>query len=308
MQGLTAGKPLSSYSSEWRPLTQKMVAHNSSASMHSAPPPGTVFIPPGNFRFEAQGVEVEPGNGLSVTGNNSAGVDVQFPWEPTPRKAHDHNMTIGGLFGHGLYVDRYPVTCSQYASFLKESGYTPTDRHNWLRNWNHSSSHPVPPEGYAKKPVTYVSLAEARQFCAHHGKRLPQTFEWSYFGQSATAGEEYPWGKDDDPTRYPQLHTGRTIPGPEDVDMYLNGSSKFGVSDLIGNVWQYTSEFHDAHTSAVLLRGGCNYKPVGSGWYFPRAASLTKHGKYFLMSDSYERAGTIGFRCVADVAPQNITS
>ena len=29
---------------------------------------------------------------------------------------------------------------------------------------------------------------------------------------------------------------------------------------------------------------------------------LTPHGKYFLMSDSYERAGTVGFRCAVDAA------
>ena len=35
-------------------------------------------------------------------------------------------------------------------------------------------------------------------------------------------------------------------------------------------------------------------------WYFPAALELNKHAKYFLMDDAYERAGTIGFRCVKD--------
>merc|ERR1712228_95471 len=33
---------------------------------------------------------------------------------------------------------------------------------------------------------------------------------------------------------------------------------------------------------------------------FPVAYQLNQHNKYFLMDDSYERAGTIGFRCAAD--------
>ena len=38
-------------------------------------------------------------------------------------------------------------------------------------------------------------------------------------------------------------------------------------------------------------------------WYFPQARdSLETHNKYFLMSDRYERAGTMGFRCVVDAA------
>ena len=35
--------------------------------------------------------------------------------------------------------------------------------------------------------------------------------------------------------------------------------------------------------------------------YFPQALELNKHNKYFLMDDSYERAATLGFRCVEDV-------
>ena len=40
---------------------------------------------------------------------------------------------------------------------------------------------PVPPSGYAKKPVTYVSYSEAAQYCKHVGKRLPEAWEYQYF-------------------------------------------------------------------------------------------------------------------------------
>jgi formylglycine-generating enzyme required for sulfatase activity len=40
---------------------------------------------------------------------------------------------------------------------------------------------PSVPEGYAKKPVTFVGLAEARAYCAHHGKRLPASYEWQVY-------------------------------------------------------------------------------------------------------------------------------
>jgi iron(II)-dependent oxidoreductase len=75
------------------------------------------------------------------------------------------------------------------------------------------------------------------------------------------------------------------------------------VADLVGNVWQYTDIFEDTHTRAAVVRGSSNYYPDGSKWYFPPALELNKHNKYFLMDESYERAGTIGFRCVREAAP-----
>ncbi len=51
-----------------------------------------------------------------------------------------------------------------------------------------------------------------------------------------------------------------------------------------------------------MLKGGSNYRPGGysGNWYFPQALELNSHNKYFLMSDRYERASTVGFRCVVD--------
>ena len=74
-----------------------------------------------------------------------------------------------------------------------------------------------------------------------------------------------------------------------------------------------TDEYQDTHTRSVILRGGANYRPKSSIWYFPQTdgncatghCGMTTnivHNKYFLMNARYERAGTIGFRCAADVA------
>jgi hypothetical protein len=62
-------------------------------------------------------------------------------------------------------------------------------------------------------------------------------------------------------------------------------------------------EYHDAHTRSIVLRGGSNYRPQGSPWYFPNIPSLVTHNKLFIMKDRYERAGTVGFRCAADEKP-----
>jgi len=79
--------------------------------------------------------------------------------------------------------------------------------------------------------------------------------------------------------------------------------SPFGVADLLGNCWQYTSVFADTHTRRVILKGGSNYKPTiqgGHDWYFPQARNLSQHQVMLLMGDSFERAGTVSFRCVLD--------
>mgnify|MGYP002840441756 CR=1 FL=1 len=73
---------------------------------------------------------------------------------------------------------------------------------------------------------------------------------------------------------------------PSESFAHEGGASPFGVKDLVGNAWQYTDEFQDAHTRGVILRGGSNYRPDGSHWYFPQVRdSLATHNKYFLFSE-----------------------
>merc|ERR1712013_703603 len=161
--------------------------------------------------------------------------------------------------------------------------------------------------GDENRPVTYLGLSEARAYCEWAGKRLPHSFEWHYAAQG-NSSFLYPWGDSlEMGTNFPAQQHGRAIPGPAAVDAFgAKGESMFGVRDLIGNVWQFTDEVTDAHSRAVVVMGGANYRPDGSQWYFPNAFALNEHNKYFLMDDAYERCGTIGFRCAADAEqPQN---
>jgi len=173
--------------------------------------------------------------------------------------------------------------------------YHPKDDLNFLRDWKDGSY----PPGWENKPVTWVSQGDARAYASWAGKRLPHEWEWQYAAQSGD-GRLYPWGNDWDNSAVPLPDKSRTMRGPDAVDAHPKGTSPFGVMDMVGNVWQWTEEFVDEHTRGGILRGGSYYQPQGSIWYFPQAYKLNEHGKLLLMSDSMDRSGGIGFRCVVD--------
>ncbi len=196
-----------------------------------------------------------------------------------------------------FHIDRHPVTNAAFKRFLDDSGYRPADDHNFLADWKDGA----PRAGWDNKPVTWVSIEDARAYAAWAGKRLPHAWEWQYAAQG-TDERLYPWGNAWDAARVPRVNRGRRLTPPADVDAHPQGASPFGVEDLVGNVWQWTDEFSDAHTRAAVLRGGSSYQPQTSHWYFPQAYRLDQHGKYLLMGPSKDRAGTVGFRCVVDAA------
>jgi formylglycine-generating enzyme required for sulfatase activity len=194
-----------------------------------------------------------------------------------------------------FFMDRTPVTNQQFAAFLNASGYRPKDGHNFLREWKNGSY----PEGWQDKPVTWVSLEDARAYARWAGKRLPHEWEWQYAAQGSD-GRAYPWGAQWEPARVPPVDRGRSMGPPPDTGRNPTGGSPFGVMDTTGVVWQWTDEYIDDHTRAGIVRGGSYYQPQGSHWYFPQAYKLMEHGKYLLMSDGKDRSGGVGFRCVVD--------
>ena len=169
-------------------------------------------------------------------------------------------------------IDVFPVTNAQYLKFVQAGGYEdarywkPEDwdwrsrerlehPHFWIlrsgsratdrdTRWGHRAMFgtiPLP----AAWPV-YVSHAEASAFACWAGKKLPSEAQWHRAAYGTPIGGErmYPWGDapwgDAEPERARgNFHHGHWDPTP--VDAHLAGSSAFGVCDLVGNGWEWTS-------------------------------------------------------------------
>jgi gamma-glutamyl hercynylcysteine S-oxide synthase len=249
-------------------------------------PVGMVLVPRvPQFRFQSQTVAIE--------NEDSVGGGEQYPWESAPHKAHDKILDLGPFWIH-----QHLVTNADFKGFLLNTSYSPRDPTNFLKNWNLSYW-----DSLKDLPVTWISFAEAKAYCKWSGGRLPHSYEWQLSGQG-TDNRVYPWGNNSDMDRLPPVCDLREGCGPDPVGEHPTAASPYGVEDMLGNVWQFTAdEFMDDHTRRVVLRGGSNYHPTdptGDGWYFPQAKSLVTHNTLLLMDDSFERAATVGVRCVID--------
>ena len=134
--------------------------------------------------------------------------------------------------GHAVTVDRFaiartPVTNAQYAAFVAETG-APAPCH-----WPGGAVAP----GAADLPVTYVTWHDARAFCSWSGTALPTEPRW----ERAARGDDdraWPWG-DELPSA--RRCTFGSFEGPPSVGATPEGASPFGVLDLAGTVWEWTS-------------------------------------------------------------------
>jgi len=190
-------------------------------------------------------------------------------------------------------IDLTPVTNAQYAEFLKQTGYQPRDRTNFLKHWTNGK---VPP-GLENHPVVYVDLEDARAYARWAGKRLPTEDQWQYAAQGDD-GRAYPWGNE---WQADHCNDGRTG-GTTAVTAFPQGRSPFGCYDMCGNTWEWTeSERSDGRTRFCLLKGGSYYRAKGSDWYAdggPQPCDFA--AKFLLMSPGLDRCSTIGFRCAVD--------
>ena len=173
-------------------------------------------------------------------------------------------------------ISRYPVTNAQFREFVKEGGYG--EERYWSeakaaafwsdgkfkRRWSESgtSSPPEPrvPFNLDNHPVVNVTWYEALVFTrwlneklhaeaeavAHLREslgsdwqvRLPTEAEWEKAARG-TDGRPFPWGDTADPEKanYAATHLNTT----NAVGCFPGGASPYGVEEMSGNVWEWTS-------------------------------------------------------------------
>ena len=128
--------------------------------------------------------------------------------------------------------------------------------------------HPFGPEssidGRDDHPVVQIAYEDATTFAAWAGKRLPNETEWEYAARGGLDGRTYSWGDEpQDPLNlranswqgsFPYRNTGaRGWVGTSPVGTFdPNG---FGLVDMCGNTWEWTSDFYTPNHLPVEWAG-----------------------------------------------------
>jgi formylglycine-generating enzyme required for sulfatase activity len=166
-------------------------------------------------------------------------------------------------------IDKYEVTNRHYAKFNLDHKYG---------------------KGGDNYPVTMVSLNDAIAHCEALDKRLPTEQEWEKAARG-TDGRIYPWGNEFDKIRCITSESAAVAAGQPGflapVGSCEKGQSPYGVEDMAGNVWEWTSSWDQRYS---VLRGGSFFEDRNYAMVYSNLLSIPDDAKDYA-----------GFRCVKDV-------
>jgi sulfatase modifying factor 1 len=221
--------------------------------------------------------------------------------------------------------------------------FTPPDHPVSLNNhyqwWNYVPGanwrHPLGPAssiaGKGNHPVVNIAYEDAEAYARWAGKRLPTEAEWEFAARGGLSGKPFVWGDEFRPGgkwmanthqgQFPLKDTGEDgVIGTSPVKMFPpNG---YGLYDMAGNVWQWTSDWYRPdYYKQLAEQGGVARNPTGPETPLdpsePKEKKKTQRGGSFLCTDQYcsrymvgtrgkgeVSTGTnhLGFRCVMTLA------
>lgn len=164
----------------------------------------------------------------------------------SPAENPEHIVRLGAY-----WIDETPVTNSAFAAFVKDSGYrTETELAGSAWGMVEGEFREVPGMSWASfatperagHPVLLVTWNDAQAYCAWAGLRLPTEAEWERAARGALESAAYPWG---DPT--PDGSQSNMAADPYGLPGTLPVASfppnGYGLYDMVGNVWQWCSDW-----------------------------------------------------------------
>jgi len=179
--------------------------------------------------LKSRTIEISPGK--ATLGQNA----LEFGWD---NEFASHSVPVPGFA-----IAKFKVTNGDYLRFLQDGGEAP---HFWFRSGNEHfyrgmfETIPLPLDW----PV-YATQEQAAAYARWAGKSLPteEQFHRAAYGTPNGVERSYPWGESQPNPGRGNFDFSRWDPVPVHATPF--GDSAFGVSQLLGNGWEWTSTiFH----------------------------------------------------------------
>lgn len=211
---------------------------------------------------------------------------------------------------HDFYMDKYPVTNTEYLEFVKTNPRWKKSQvkklfadGNYLRNWTSDSTLGNNSDLILRSPVTYVSWFAAKAYCECMGKRLSTVDEWEF---AARASETKVNGFED-PDFYQKILDWYSKPNPAVLPpVETSFQNYYGIYGLIGLVWEWNSDFNSTllvgesrANSGIDRELFCGAGALGSSDSKNYAAYMRYAFRSSLKANY--TVSNLGFRCVKSV-------
>jgi formylglycine-generating enzyme len=177
-------------------------------------------------------------------------------------------------------------------------------------NWRHPNGPDSDIKGKENYPVVQVSYDDAKAYAKWAGKRLPTEAEWEFAARGGLSGKPFVWGDSFRPNNKYMANTfqGHFPNKNTDDDGYKATSpvttfppNGYGLYDMAGNVWQWTSDWYRADYYRQLAASGeVARNPTGPDSSFdPEERGVSKRvmrGGSYLCTDQYCSRYMVGTR------------
>jgi eukaryotic-like serine/threonine-protein kinase len=191
-----------------------------------------------------------------------------------------------------FFMDLTEVTIEDYLAFMRATGR------------RISKDFYVPGSQTEKLPITGVAWNDANEYAKWADKRLPTEEEWE-FAARGTDGRLYPWGNR---SWTPVVANVNNAQGHLTNVGVHEGKSPFGLSDMIGNAWEWTASDFRTYPGGSIPRDlpSGDLKVIRGGSYDSDLNTATAtYRRGYPARGNYDYSKT-GFRCAKDLtsAPQ----